>query len=72
MRVSELIERLKEVPQEAYVYLDDTKMPTCLGIADIQVDRNVGFIVETKEQIEIITVTLSTYKYDHLVQTEKN
>lgn len=64
MRVYELIEQLQKLPQEAYVYLDDHAMPTCLGIAGIESNDNVGFVVDSGEQIVIKTVYLTTYKIE--------
>lgn len=67
MTAKELIEKLSELPPESIVYLDDTTMPTCLGIAGVYGFVNTGFVVKTAAPIRIPTIVLSTYKYDHLL-----
>lgn len=66
MRVKELIQYLKYVPQDAFVYLDDTKMPTPLGLVKVEYDSCIGFQMgvnrEDDKQIQIGVVTLKTYK----------
>lgn len=71
MRVAELIERLKELPQDSFVYLDDKAMATCLGLAHIESFYNNGFDVETKEALTIGTVVLSTYNWHETDEKNK-
>lgn len=63
MYVKDLIKELQKFPEDALVYLDSPEMPTCLGLVHIELLYNRGFVMKTREEITIPTVTLATYNW---------
>lgn len=74
MQVAELKERLKDLPDDAFVYLDDHLMPTPMGLVEVEFDLCNGYAVIRDENgrisrpeslaspVKIGVVTLTTYK----------
>lgn len=71
MTAGELKEKLKEIPDNAFVYLDDHAMPTPRGVANVEFDVMDGFAIyrtetgrisqQASSPIKIDVVTLTTY-----------
>lgn len=72
MLVGELKQKLNEMPDDAYIYLDDHKMPTPMGLVTVKLDTMTAFeIVRDEEgkisreksvETKVDVVTLTTYK----------